>query len=221
MKILAMSVLSVWLIACSGCQTIKEEVSKIADCEGDNCSTKVDPILTPDPIEKPENETCESPDCLEHETPIESDPQQNLNDTQKEFLDAHNDWRKSVGINPLRYSFDLEKEAQEWSKTLIENYFCKIMHNPLRSGGENLYWHSNYKMVTPTDAVDAWGSELKDYDYNTNTCANGKVCGHYTQLVWADTNEVGCAVRRCDAGKQVVVVCNYNPAGNWVGEKPY
>jgi hypothetical protein len=38
------------------------------------------------------------------------------------------------------------------------------------------------------------GSEAADYDYKTNRCRAG--CGHYTQVIWRDTKELGCAVAR-------------------------
>jgi hypothetical protein len=45
------------------------------------------------------------------------------------------------------------------------------------------------------------------------------VCGHYTQIVWRNTKSVGCAVAR---GKGVEVwVCNYDPPGNYAGQRPY
>jgi hypothetical protein len=69
----------------------------------------------------------------------------------------------------------------------------------------------------PSDVVGDWASETRDYSYPTNTCAG--VCGHYTQLIWSDTREVGCAVARDPARE--VWVCNYDPPGNWVGERPY
>lgn len=44
--------------------------------------------------------------------------------------------------------------------------------------------------------------------------------GHYTQIVWASTTSVGCAVQYCEAGTLdseypgYFSVCNYWPAGN-------
>ena len=37
--------------------------------------------------------------------------------------------------------------------------------------------------------------------------------GHYTQIVWKDTKEVGCAKISCD-GNKTLWRCNYNPHGN-------
>lgn len=52
----------------------------------------------------------------------------------------------------------------------------------------------------------------------------------YSQVVWADSSEVGCAAHRCDSVQinaksswpnALVVVCNYGPGGNYYGQKPY
>ena len=93
-----------------------------------------------------------------------------------------------------------------------------MKHRRPNDYGENLYWSYN-KSPDSKMVVDAWGSEIKDYDYATNTCNPNKVCGHYTQVVWRDTKEVGCGVAYC--GKEQVWVCNYSPPGNFVGQKPY
>ncbi|MEM6522020.1 MAG: CAP domain-containing protein, partial [Cyanobacteria bacterium P01_C01_bin.70] len=52
--------------------------------------------------------------------------------------------------------------------------------------------------------VAAWVAEKADYDYASNSCASGKVCGHYTQIVWRETTAVGCGVaRNADATREV------------------
>ncbi|CAB4290778.1 unnamed protein product [Prunus armeniaca] len=70
------------------------------------------------------------------------------------------------------------------------------------------------------DAVDMWLVEKADYNYDSNSCADGKVCGHYTQVVWRNTARVGCAKVRCNSGG-TFIGCNYDPPGNYVGQKPY
>jgi hypothetical protein len=81
---------------------------------------------------------------------------------------------------------------------------------------------------TPAQVVEAWVSEDANYDYATNTCASNQVCGHYTQVVWRDSTELGCGMANCTAnnpfggsGPWQLWVCNYNPPGNYVGMKPY
>uniref|UniRef100_A0A8C7YQ30 SCP domain-containing protein n=1 Tax=Oryzias sinensis TaxID=183150 RepID=A0A8C7YQ30_9TELE len=70
-------------------------------------------------------------------------------------------------------------------------------------------------------------SERLDYSYENNSCDEDKMCGHYTQMVWADTHGVGCAVHFCNTIENLdwnnvsYLVCNYFPAGNYDDERPY
>ena len=73
---------------------------------------------------------------------------------------------------------------------------------------------------TPADAVNSWVSEKQYYDYNLNTCVQGEKCGHYTQVVWKNSQKLGCACVKCDDGA-IFITCNYDPPGNVVGQKPY
>ncbi|XP_048747933.2 glioma pathogenesis-related protein 1-like [Ostrea edulis] len=61
--------------------------------------------------------------------------------------------------------------------------------------------------------VEMWYNEVKDYDFETNTCS--AECGHYTQVVWATTEYLGCGERYCPSLGGYLVVCNYAPAGNF------
>jgi pathogenesis-related protein 1 len=71
--------------------------------------------------------------------------------------------------------------------------------------------------LLPEQIVRGWAAEASEYDYRTNECRG--MCGHYTQLVWRDTKEVGCAVAR--GGNREVWVCDYSPPGNYGGKRPY
>jgi hypothetical protein len=84
--------------------------------------------------------------------------------------------------------------------------------------------------TAPTAAavVSNWVGEAVDYDYATNTCKSGKMCGHYTQVAWRTSVGVGCGMSYCTTGSPFSgypnwwnVVCNYTPPGNYVGQKPY
>jgi pathogenesis-related protein 1 len=101
---------------------------------------------------------------------------------------------------------------------------------PNNKYGENLFWGSAVEWtdgrraqqnVSAKRVVEDWGSEKADYDYATNQCTQGKMCGHYTQIVWRNTTKVGCGVAVCEDTKEQVWVCQYQPAGNWVGKRPY
>lgn len=91
--------------------------------------------------------------------------------------------------------------------------------------GENLA--ANTGTRGPAEVVASWAAEALDYDYSSNTCAAGKVCGHYTQLVWRSSIEIGCAMSVCPTlqgtgfSNAQFWVCNYRPGGNIIGQKPY
>lgn len=147
------------------------------------------------------------------------------------FVSAHNKWRAEVGVaEKLSYSPELAASAQAWANRLKQGNQCRMKHSAANGYGENLYWASalnwsdgrkEVQKVTPAQVVNSWGSEQADYNYANNRCAAGKVCGHYTQVVWRSTQKVGCARAVCTDSKEQVWVCQYQPAGNWVGRKPY
>jgi pathogenesis-related protein 1 len=124
-----------------------------------------------------------------------------------------------------------------WNSTL-ENYAASYAASQDKSGGscsgslkhsggpygENLYWYwtSTGALATPAQAVNAWIAEKQYYSYKNNSCATGKVCGHYTQVVWAKTRRVGCFVRACTSNRGATyIICSYDPPGNYVGQRPY
>jgi pathogenesis-related protein 1 len=135
-------------------------------------------------------------------------------ESPRNLLQFQNEVRARIGIPPLTWSYTLARHAQDWANTLLARK--QFEHSPKSGYGENLFEIVGAGASTAR-VVDSWASEAKDYDYASNKCR--KVCGHYTQIVWASTKEVGCAVAR-DARREVWV-CNYDPPGNWVGKRPY
>jgi pathogenesis-related protein 1 len=132
----------------------------------------------------------------------------------REMLAAHNEVRARVDVPPLRWSDRLAARAQDWATHLLQER--RFYHRPHPIFGENLFEITGGR-TSPSEVVGDWASEGRDYSYRANTCRG--MCGHYTQLVWNNTREVGCAVAS-EPGREVWV-CNYDPPGNWVGERPY
>jgi len=133
------------------------------------------------------------------------------------ILERHNYWRVDVGVNKkLEWSNEMADLAADWARELKKN--CGFEHRPDNNFGENLF-KGTIGFYNAKDVVDAWAGEKAHYNYSKNKCKSGKVCGHYTQIVWKTTQKVGCAKIQCDGFD--VWVCNYDPPGNWVGEKPY
>jgi pathogenesis-related protein 1 len=125
----------------------------------------------------------------------------------------HNFYRNEVGVDDLEWSDELAASAQKWANQLGKN--CAFKHSSSEYG-ENI-WMGTSGAFTTADVVDSWGSEKEDYTYSDNSCSD--VCGHYTQIVWSTTQYVGCGVVSCDGFD--IWVCQYDPAGNVTGQKPY
>ena len=134
----------------------------------------------------------------------------------KEILSIHNQARAKVGVSPLLWSGNLERIAKDYAEVLAQK--CKLQHSKNRLG-ENLYRTTAIESFSPAEGVLAWLNEKEHYDYRTNSSKNGETVGHYTQIIWKDTKELGCGYAQSSCG--VFMVCNYFPAGNVVGKKPY
>ena len=141
--------------------------------------------------------------------------------------DAHNAVRAEVGVPPLTWDPQLAAIAQAWVEQCVDDQAPTglIDHNPGRSNGyptyvgENIYGSGG--QASGVAAVELWAAEKAYYDRPTNSCQAGRVCGHYTQVVWRTTTKVGCALHRCPGLTYgSTVVCNYAPGGN-SGGPPY
>uniref|UniRef100_A0A673ITX4 SCP domain-containing protein n=1 Tax=Sinocyclocheilus rhinocerous TaxID=307959 RepID=A0A673ITX4_9TELE len=120
---------------------------------------------------------------------------------EAEFLETHNAYRKQHGAPPLTINKNLCRSAQEWAehllsiRTLMHSNGDRLRHN--RSLGYDL-------------AVESWYSEIKDYNFSRPGFTSKT--GHFTQVVWKDTNEVGVGL--ATDGNTTFVVGQYLPAGN-------
>ncbi|MBN3309618.1 CRVP protein, partial [Amia calva] len=110
--------------------------------------------------------------------------------------------------------------AQRWAQTCAMNHSPDSSRTISTSGcGENLYM-SSYPN-TWTGAIDSWSNEVSNYRYGMGS-VNGGVIGHYTQMVWYRSNEIGCAVAYCpNSMYKYFYVCHYCPPGNYQYKYPY
>ena len=86
------------------------------------------------------------------------------------------------------------------------------MEHSSGSWGENLAMSSQADvMLTTGEAVDMWYNEFTDPGYDFNNPGWSHDTGHFTQVVWVGTTEIGCGV------KDGWVCCRYTPPGNYQG----
>jgi len=148
------------------------------------------------------------------------------------LLTRHNCARRSVSpaavprLNLLKWDATIATAAQAYANN------CVYAHNGATPYGENLYAgavSSGFPTNVEAAAATDWANEYAAYNYAANTCPGPGPCGHYTQMVWRSTQRVGCGIRQCTMNSPfqppftnwTLVVCNYDPAGNITGQRPY
>ncbi|KAL5966558.1 Peptidase inhibitor R3HDML [Taenia solium] len=141
---------------------------------------------------------------------------------RNDLLRYHNHKRADVkppatNMMEMVYSRKLEQLANQWVKK------CKYEHPNLtqypeyRGYGQNLALSGGVSRNL-IEMVVKWWEEVKDFSYERNKCAPGKVCSHYTQMVWAASNELGCALKQCDhlrpqwSPPVYLLACQYKPS---------
>jgi len=139
-----------------------------------------------------------------------------------DYVKAHNDLRAKHCVPPLKRSARLEEEARKWA--LLQAQRDEMEHaTDLNGIGENLFSAAQSSGsyndgVVHQRAAQDWYDEIKDYKFDSprpHADTNG-VVGHFTQLVWRASTEVGCAnvAYTKDGMNKVVSVCRYAPGGN-------
>jgi hypothetical protein len=161
---------------------------------------------------------------------------------KQELLDKHNSLRSQVALG----NTDGEPMATDMTELIWDDALaassatyaseCKFAH-PGGTFGENLYAAASTidnidNIAKLVSGVQNWFDEYKFYTYGTiggtEDCDDGKQCGHYTQVVWANTLSVGCGYSECSKKifgpaweYEIILVCRYSPAGNFQTQHPY
>uniref|UniRef100_A0A0E0LGY7 SCP domain-containing protein n=1 Tax=Oryza punctata TaxID=4537 RepID=A0A0E0LGY7_ORYPU len=142
-------------------------------------------------------------------------------DLPEDYVYPHNATRAAVGVWPVTWNDTVASYAASYAAELNAGG-CQLQPSDSLEYGENLYFSSE-SSSTPADAVATWASEEPWYDHDTNSCSapDGGSCGHYTQVVWYNSTDIGCATVACDGDAGVIIACNYWPPGNIPGQSPY
>jgi hypothetical protein len=144
-------------------------------------------------------------------------------DFNQRLLAAHNAARVSAGVPPLAWNAALAADARVWADELAAT--GKFEHSPDEPGknpqGENL-WAGTPRAFSPEAMVHLWTVEKSDYRPGVfpDNSRSGDVekVGHYTQMIWRASRQVGCAT--AVGAREEFLVCRYSEAGNVYGERP-
>jgi len=141
---------------------------------------------------------------------------------RKTMLSLHNQARSAVGVAPLTWSPELAAYAQKWADHLATTNGT-AQHRPFSGEWKELYGEGVYGGKASTAGVDEaftmWERSKRFY-HGEPVSASDLRAANYTQLVWSTTTQFGCGKATAKDGT-VIIICNYDPQGNVVGQKPY
>jgi uncharacterized protein YkwD len=129
-----------------------------------------------------------------------------LADDAETLLAAHNAYRANHCVPALSWSAEVAASAQQWADG------CSMSHSG-GGNGENIAMGTD---VSAQAAVDMWYGEAGAYDFSAPGFSGST--GHFTQVIWKGTTQLGCGVATCQG--QTFWVCQYSPPGNYDGEFP-
>lgn len=143
-----------------------------------------------------------------------------ISDFEQRVLASHNAERALLGLPPLRWNAGLAKGAGEWAGYLVRTgRFEHSPDSPRQPAGENI-WGGTTGRFTPERMVGLWVSEKQYFKPGVfpanSTSGDARDVGHYTQVIWRSTTDVGCALARGES--EDILVCRYTEPGNVLGQ---
>ena len=147
-----------------------------------------------------------------------------------QIVNRHNVLRAQEGAADMEYmtwNESLADAAADWAAQCVWDHgFPPLPGTNFAAYGQNLFIISGAE-IDVSAGIQDWYNEKFDYDYDSLWCTPGKMCGHYTQVVWAASRQVGCAYHYCTTVASSamrhaeLLTCNYLPSGNFRGQKPF
>jgi hypothetical protein len=131
----------------------------------------------------------------------------------------HNQVRSVAGVQPIVWDRQLAMDAASYAEELAKTgRWGHSAHTSRPGQGENL-WMGTRGAFSVDQMVGAWASEAQIFRRGAfpavSRTGNWKDVAHYTQMIWARSTRVGCAVR--SSPRHDYLVCRYWPAGNVMG----
>lgn len=140
-------------------------------------------------------------------------------DMQQQILDVHNSERRLVGAPPLAWNGDLAQDVKTWADHLAASGRFEHANT---ADGENL-WMGSASAYTYAQMAQTWADEKARFKNgvfpDVSTDGNWANVGHYTQMIWSTTTEIGCA--KATGNNWDILVCRYRKPGNTYGQKSY
>jgi hypothetical protein len=152
---------------------------------------------------------------------------------------AHNKYRCMHGVQNLIWDEKIAESAQKLVDAGVFKHSTAASRMYVDDSGKKSqkmkYKGENLWMCTKDHtfqealkfAVNSWYSEIEFTDgglVGPDGQGNEGIVAHYTQVVWAQTTRVGCAVgkmgRDWDRGEGTFVACQYGPGGNFESGYP-
>lgn len=126
---------------------------------------------------------------------------------RKATVQCINKYRRLHRVSPLKISRIITKKAQAWADRLVHQH--SLSHSPNKKYGENVWSFNGSKAPKPEAPCKTWYSEAKKFHFGTESIQGS---GHFTQIVWKASKEIGVGVAN-KRGKWIVVA-DFYPPGN-------
>jgi uncharacterized protein YkwD len=147
----------------------------------------------------------------------------------QQVVNYHNQKRAEVGNGNLSWSAQIAQYAQQRADHIARTRQFAHLPQGQNPYGENLAQGGSTVGAmgfTVISACDGWYAEKAKMPRNTRTMTVdlfNKGVGHYTQMVWKATTQIGAGISQYQQGgfTMTVVVCCYNPPGNVINQAIY
>jgi len=139
-------------------------------------------------------------------------------DWRAQVVEAHNMYRCMHGVAPVVWNDEIEAHAKQW---VAQGHgqrsppFLLTHVAGFENVGENIAWGVTDEGGSKSagGAVQIWYDQIKNTDGGRGLLSQASdQTSKYSQLVWASSTALGCALHN------EALVCQYGPAGNVPGE---
>ncbi|KAL3313006.1 hypothetical protein Ciccas_008393 [Cichlidogyrus casuarinus] len=161
-------------------------------------------------------------DCFEKLIQKRTEPEvidyEDLDDFRRDVFEYHNQVRHEHGVSDLVRNAELDEMAQQWADKLARDgspsYSYKTYNGSLL--GENVALRFTVHDFMPASMlIDKWLNAADNYNYEREpTDEEIREWGHYTQVVWKNSKEIGIGRAQCSKLSKAFVVIFYHPPGN-------